>query len=84
MVNKKYTRRELFTQNRVFDKLASAQATLPHWMPRLAFAQPYNNPAGDVLVVVFLRGGADSLNMIIPHGDERYYQVRPRLAIPRP
>jgi len=84
MMNKKYTRRELFTQNRVFDNLASAQATLPHWMPRLAFAQPYNNPAGDVLVVVFLRGGADSLNMIIPHGDERYYEVRPRLAIPRP
>lgn len=84
MIQKKLTRREFFTQSRLLDKVASAQTTLPHWMPRLAFAQPYNNPTGDVLVVVFLRGGADSLNMIVPHGDERYYQARPRLSIPRP
>ncbi len=64
--------------------LAAAQHTLPAWMPRLAFAQPYNNPRGDVLVVIFLRGGADSMNMIVPYAEDAYYTARPTLAIPRP
>jgi len=66
--------------------IAGTTATfgLPSWMPRLAFAQPYNNPKGDVLVSVFLRGGADALNMVIPHGEDAYYDARPQLAIPRP
>jgi uncharacterized protein (DUF1501 family) len=59
-------------------------AALPAWMPRLAFAQPYNNPRGDVLISVFLRGGADALNMIIPYAEDTYYTARPQLAIPRP
>ena len=57
---------------------------LPTWMPRLAFAQPYNNPKGDVLVSIFLRGGADALNMIVPHAEDAYYSARPQLSIPRP
>ncbi|MEO0564357.1 MAG: DUF1501 domain-containing protein [Chloroflexota bacterium] len=64
--------------------LLTSMAALPRWMPRLAFAQPYDNPAGDVLLVIFLRGGADALNMVVPHGDDTYYAARPRLAIPRP
>ena len=56
----------------------------PQWMPRLAFAPPYTAPRGDVLVCVFLRGAADGLNMIVPHGDAHYYAQRPALAIPRP
>jgi uncharacterized protein (DUF1501 family) len=37
-----------------------------------------------VLVVVFLRGAADVLNMVVPHGEESYYRLRPSLGIPRP
>ncbi len=33
------------------------------------------------LVVLFLRGGADPLSAFVPHGDERYYALRPTLAI---
>jgi uncharacterized protein (DUF1501 family) len=36
------------------------------------------------LVCVFLRGGADTLNMIAPYGDDRYYKLRPTISIPRP
>ncbi len=36
-----------------------------------------------VLVVVFLRGGADGLNLVIPHGDDDYYRARPLLGKPR-
>ena len=39
---------------------------------------------GDVLVALFLRGGADGLNILIPHGEDAYYSLRPNLALPRP
>lgn len=36
------------------------------------------------LVCVFLRGGADTLNMIVPYGDDRYYMLRPTISIAQP
>jgi len=36
-----------------------------------------------VLILLELNGGNDGLNTLIPYGDDRYYQARPRLAIPR-
>lgn len=36
------------------------------------------------LVVVFLRGGADGLNMVAPLEDDGYYRSRPRIAITKP
>jgi len=53
-------------------------------MPRLSFAPANTSPRGDTLVVVFLRGAADVLNMVVPHGEDAYYQLRPTLGIPRP
>jgi uncharacterized protein (DUF1501 family) len=53
-------------------------------MPRLAFAPQNTAPRGDTLVVIFLRGAADVLNMVVPHGEDAYYQLRPSLGIPRP
>lgn len=57
---------------------------LPDWLPQIALAAPHVGPRGDTLVCIFLRGGADGLNMVVPHGDESYYAYRPNLAIPRP
>jgi uncharacterized protein (DUF1501 family) len=37
---------------------------------------------GHTLIHVFLRGGADTLNLLVPHADDRYYRLRPGLAIP--
>jgi uncharacterized protein (DUF1501 family) len=53
-------------------------------MPRLAFAPENTAPRGDTLVVVFLRGAADVLNMVVPHGEPAYYKLRPSLGIARP
>ena len=39
---------------------------------------------GNTLVVIFLRGGVDGLNVIVPHGEDAYYRARPSLAIARP
>ncbi len=60
--------------------------TLPQktWMPRYSFAPRNRAPRGDTLVVIFLRGAADVLNMVVPHGEAAYYRLRPTLGIPRP
>lgn len=63
---------------------APAAMAWPDWMPRLAFSPAQTAPRGDTLVVIFLRGAADALNVIVPFGDDRYYELRPTLAIPRP
>lgn len=39
--------------------------------------------AGRVLVVLSLRGGADGMSLVVPHGDPVYYQARPDIAIPK-
>jgi len=39
---------------------------------------------GKKLIVVFLRGAVDGLNVVVPYGDPRYYQARPTIAIPGP
>ena len=36
------------------------------------------------LVVIFLRGAVDGLNVVIPHGERLYYDNRPTIAIGRP
>lgn len=36
------------------------------------------------LVVIFLRGGVDGLNLLIPHQEADYYKVRPTIAVPYP
>ena len=75
------------TTRRNFIKMMTtlpAVVAWPPWMPRLSFAPPQVGPRGDVLLCVFLRGAADALNMIVPHGDEYYYAARPTLAISRP
>lgn len=38
----------------------------------------------DILIVIFLRGGADGLHMVVPHGEAHYYSQRDELAIAAP
>lgn len=51
--------------------------------PRLAFATPGNPTAGDALVVIFLRFGADGLSLTpaIGTGYDSYLAARPTIAI---
>jgi len=46
--------------------------------------QPATVTKGKTLVIIFLRGGADGLNLVIPHGDEHYRKLRRAIAIPKP
>jgi uncharacterized protein (DUF1501 family) len=36
------------------------------------------------VICVLLRGGADALSVVVPHGDDAYYALRPTIAVPRP
>lgn len=40
--------------------------------------------AGSRLLVVFLRGGYDAANLLVPVGSRFYYEARPNIAIARP
>lgn len=82
MSNRKISRREWLKAATALSTTAALQALWQPWLPRLAFAS--NGVAGDVIVCVFLRGGADALNMIVPFGDDNYYAARPTLNIARP
>ena len=44
------------------------------------------NPNSDQkrLIVIFLRGAVDGLNVVVPYSETAYYQARPQIAIPQP
>ncbi|MEZ5347191.1 MAG: DUF1501 domain-containing protein [Pyrinomonadaceae bacterium] len=37
-----------------------------------------------ILITIFQRGAVDGLNMIVPHGESEYYDLRRTIAIPKP
>lgn len=51
---------------------------MPGWVARAASGDA--SPRG-TLVVIFLRGAADGLNIVVPHGEPHYYESRPNIAI---
>jgi uncharacterized protein (DUF1501 family) len=62
----------------------------PLWLQRAALAagsQLNNSGPGQrkkVLFAIFQRGAADGLNIVVPHGEQRYYDLRPSIFVPRP
>ena len=76
------SRRDMIKAAAALGAMGTLRQLWPTWLPRLAFAS--NGVQGDVLVVVFLRGGADALNMVVPFGDDNYYRARPLLAFGQP
>ena len=61
--------------------------TSPLWLERAALAVNSTAATGQrrkVLVAIFQRGAADGLNIVVPHGEQRYYDLRPTISIPRP
>src|SRR5512140_508103 len=72
--------RRVFVRNGAL--AAVGTAVLPAFLTRAAFGAEAGSH-GKRLVVVFQRGAADGLNIIIPHGESAYYSMRPSIAIPR-
>jgi uncharacterized protein (DUF1501 family) len=55
----------------------------PEWLPKVVLAESADTTR-DVIVSIFLRGGADGLSLCVPFSDTNYYAGRPTIAIPRP
>ena len=61
-------------------------AAAPEFLHQFASAQTSKSAYGKkkVLVTIFQRGAVDGLNMIVPHGDSAYYDLRRSIAVPQP
>ena len=57
-----------------------------NFLKHLVFGQApaVADPGARTLVCIFLRGGADTLNLVVPYGDDGYYRNRPTLSIAHP
>ncbi len=53
----------------------------PRWLARAAEGAKGKRK---ILVAIFQRGAADSLNVVVPFGEKRYYELRPSIAVPAP
>jgi uncharacterized protein (DUF1501 family) len=58
-------------------------AAVPAFLTRAAFSAVGAGAGNKRLVVIFQRGAADGLNIVVPHGDSAYYAMRPSINIPR-
>ena len=60
-------------------------AAAPEFLHQFASAQTKNGYGRKkVLVTIFQRGAVDGLNMIVPHGEPDYYNLRRTIAIRKP
>jgi uncharacterized protein (DUF1501 family) len=57
-------------------------STMPAFLQRAVAAT--SSSGKKQLVVLFQRGAADGLNIVVPFGEPNYYRMRPTIAIPRP
>ena len=57
-------------------------STMPAFLQRAIAATPASGKKQ--LVVLFQRGAADGLNIVVPFGEQNYYRMRPTIAIPEP
>ena len=67
-------------KRRAFLQLLGGTATALTASGRL-FAAPAGSPR---FLLVFLRGGYDCANIVIPYSSSFYYETRPSIAIPKP
>jgi uncharacterized protein (DUF1501 family) len=58
--------------------------SMPAWLSRSVYAAEGPGRRKKILVAIFQRGAVDGLNMVIPFGESRYYELRPSIGIPRP
>ncbi len=56
---------------------------VPGFLTRAVYAAETVAPGKKRLIVLFQRGAADGLNIVVPHGEQAYYGLRPSIAIPR-
>jgi uncharacterized protein (DUF1501 family) len=73
------TNRRFFLRNGAL--AVAGTAAIPSFLVRSVLAESGVTPGGR-LVVIFQRGAADGLNVVVPYREKNYYAMRPTIAIP--
>ncbi len=73
--------RRVFLRNSALAVVGTA--AVPSFLTRAAFGAVENGGRTKRLVVIFQRGAADGLNIVVPHAESQYYAMRPSINIPR-
>ena len=73
--------RRVFLRNSALAVVGTA--AVPSFLTRAAFGAIDAGTRNQRLVVIFQRGAADGLNIVVPHAEPQYYAMRPTINIPR-
>jgi uncharacterized protein (DUF1501 family) len=73
--------RRIFLRNSALAVIGTA--AVPSFLTRAAFGAVETAGRTKRLVVIFQRGAADGLNIVVPHAERQYYALRPSINIPQ-
>ncbi len=73
--------RRVFLRNSALAVVGTA--AVPSFLTRAAFGAVENGARTKRLVVIFQRGAADGLNIVVPYAERNYYAMRPSINIPQ-
>ena len=73
--------RRIFLRNSALAVVGTA--AVPSFLTRAAFGAVETPGRNKRLVVIFQRGAADGLNIVVPYSEPQYYAMRPSINIPR-
>jgi uncharacterized protein (DUF1501 family) len=73
--------RRIFLRNGAL--AVAGTSAIPSFLVRAASAATDSLGTNKRLVVIFQRGAADGLNIVVPHAETAYYAMRPSINIPR-
>src|ERR1035437_457214 len=73
--------RRVFLRNSALTVVGTA--AVPSFLSRAAWGLDEPAMRNKRLVVIFQRGAADGLNIVVPHAEPQYYAMRPSINIPR-
>jgi uncharacterized protein (DUF1501 family) len=73
--------RRVFLRNSALAVVGTS--AIPSFLTRAALGAAEAGTRNQRLVVIFQRGAADGLNIVVPHGEQAYYAMRPGINIPR-
>ncbi len=73
--------RRIFLRNGALAVVGTA--ALPSFLARAAYGAADPGTRTKRLVVIFQRGAADGLNIVVPHAETSYYTMRPTINIPK-
>src|ERR1051325_11399581 len=74
--------RRIFLKNSALAMVGIGAA--PLWLQRTMYAAESSGLGKKILVVIFQRGAAGGLNIVVLHGEKHYHELRPSPQNPRP